>query len=90
MKKIITLKESDLVGIIKRVINESSRQSCPTKNLIVKGTKTQPVKHNGCATNEVPCGPQCCPQGYQCVQGAYCQHNTTCEVIFPHNPINPY
>jgi len=60
MKKTIQLKESDLINIIKKVVNEQTKST----------TTTSPAKGKDCGTG-FPCGGGCCPAGSNgaCIDG---------------------
>ena len=47
MKKVIRLTESDLVRIVKRVINESKKNPHPNKGIVYDGVKITTVSPSG-------------------------------------------
>ena len=47
MKKIVKLTESDLVRIVKRVINESKKTPHPNKGIVYDGVKISTVSPSG-------------------------------------------
>ena len=82
MKKIVSLTETQLNNIIKKVIKEAS---CPPITLTKPTSKGSPSRYVTCPKTWVPCDQGCCGPNNQCVNGVWCQHNDTCEVTYPRN-----